>query len=167
MADVFSAFNGVNPTTAISARVTTGTAIKTMLQISTPTTRAIKVLQWWVEFDGVIASNPPVQVELLHTDVAATVTTLGASGIVPWQISHTSNASQCPVGTAASGFTSSAEGTIADAKVFEVHHIPPTGGLISVYPLGREPVVPVSRFLRIRLIASVAINCYCGIVWEE
>jgi hypothetical protein len=33
--------------------------------------------------------------------------------------------------------------------------------------LGREPEVPVSKFLRVRTTASQAQNAYCYIIWEE
>src|SRR6266567_18634 len=66
------------PTTAAQASVTTGTAIRTMLQIATPSTRMIQFISWGYSID-----DPPgadAVFELIQTDVAATVTA-GVAGV--------------------------------------------------------------------------------------
>jgi hypothetical protein len=42
----FTTWNGPAPTTAAQQSVTPGTAIKTMLQLATPATRQIQILEW-------------------------------------------------------------------------------------------------------------------------
>src|SRR5262249_56832252 len=76
----YIAYNGPMPTTAAQQKVTTGTAIKTMLQLSTPSTRMIQVLSWGYSLDGVPTAGVG-QIELIQTDVAATVTAHVASGV--------------------------------------------------------------------------------------
>ena len=44
--------NGPMQTTAKFAAVTTGTNIKTMLQIKPSATLPAKVVDWWISFDG-------------------------------------------------------------------------------------------------------------------
>jgi hypothetical protein len=46
MAQIYFAANGASPTTAAQIVVATGTAIKTLLQIATPSTAEIKVIEW-------------------------------------------------------------------------------------------------------------------------
>src|SRR5438270_950812 len=65
--------NGPMQTTAAFAAVTTGTAIKTLLQIKPGATTILKVKEWGISFDGSAAATPG-KVELIETDVAATVT---------------------------------------------------------------------------------------------
>jgi hypothetical protein len=166
MADTYMAMNGPSPTAAAQVPVTTGTAIKTMLQIATPSTRTIKVVQWWVEFDGSAAATP-IRVELLDSSFAATITALVAADITKWSDPNAPTSLITIGSTTASGYTASAEGTPGTIRMLESHFVPPTGGLLIQYPLGREPEVPVSRFLRIRVTAAAAVNAYCGIVWEE
>ena len=48
--------NGPMPTTAAQAPVTTGTAIKTLLQIKPFNT--CKIVEWGVSFDGSAAATP-------------------------------------------------------------------------------------------------------------
>ena len=63
--------NGPMPTTAAQAVVATGAVIKTMLQVK-PFNIA-RIVEWGISFSG-FAAAAPIQVELLETDVAATVT---------------------------------------------------------------------------------------------
>ncbi len=164
-ARLFQAHNGPAPTTAAQVPVTTGTAIKTLLQIATPSTKGITVVQYAISFDGSAAATP-IRVELIETDVAATVTAYAASGVI--KLSHPdAEASLVTLGTAASGYTASAEGTITATRVLDVQFVPPTGSYIALWPLGREPVIPVSKFLRIRVTAAAAVNAYASVTWEE
>jgi hypothetical protein len=61
--------------------VTTGTAIKTLLQIATPATSELRVSEWGISFDGTAAATP-IKVELIDTNVAATVTAHVAAGVM-------------------------------------------------------------------------------------
>jgi len=165
MALYFTA-NGAMPTTAALTAVTTGTAIKTMLQIATPSTQAIKVVEWGISFDG-SAAAAPIKCELVDTGaINATVTAHVAAGVQPYD--NASNpASSMTLGTAATGYTSSAEGTITVTRYGDLQYIAPTNQYVKQWPLGREFHVGVSRFLRVRVTAAAAVNCYCYIIFEE
>lgn len=162
---LYWAGNGPMPTTAAFAPVTTGTAVKTMLQIATPSTRAIKVVEWGISFDGSAAATP-IRCELLQTDVAATVTAHVAAGVQPYEDSG-APASLMTLGTSATGYTATAEGTITATRHGDLQFIPPTGQYVKQWPLGREFEVPVSKFLRVRVTAGAAVNAYCYVVWAE
>ncbi len=164
-ARLFLAHNGPSPTTAAQVPVTTGTAIKTLLQIATPATKGITVVQWSVSFDGSAAATP-IRVELIETDVAATVTAHVSAGLI--RLAHPEGeASLMTLGTAATGYTASAEGSITASRVLDLQFVPPTGSYTMLWPLGREPVVAVSKFLRVRVTAAAAVNAYCSVTWEE
>lgn len=166
MADSYMVMNGPSPTTAAQVAVTTGTAIKTLLQLQTPSTRSLRIIQWWIEFDGSAAASP-VKVELIDTAaVAATVTPFVAADITRWADPN-APASLLTLGSTASGYTASGEGAVTASRLLEAHWVPPTGGLFMQYPLGREPELAVSRNLRIRVTVGVAVNALVGLVWEE
>lgn len=165
MADGYMVINGAAPGAAAPVAVTTGAAIKTMLQLATPSTRTLRVIQWWIEFDGSAAATP-IKVELVETSGGATVTAYAAADITKWGDAN-APASLVTLSTTTSGYTSSGEGTPGTCRLFEAHFVPPTGGLFVQYPLGREPLLPVSKWLRIRVTAAAAVNCYAGLVWEE
>lgn len=160
-------FNGPMPTTAAQLPVTTGTAIKTLLQVKPGTVLKAKVVEWGISFDGSAAATP-IKCELVETDVAATVTAHIASGIVllgdPNDVDPST--SLLSVGTAATGYTATVEGTIAATRMFDAQLIAPTNQYVKQWPLGREPVINVSKFLRVRVTAGAAVNALCYVTLE-
>ncbi len=159
----YVAHNGASPTAASQVAVATGTNIKTLLQIATPSTRGIKVIEWGISFDGFTAAAPGI-VELLQTDVAAT----SGTSLTPTVYGDpNAPASLCVGGTGSTCYSPSAEGTIAATRVFEAQHIAPTNQYVKQFALGREPWVPVSKFLRIRVKFAAGINALAYIIWEE
>lgn len=165
MAKTYFTSNNAMVTTAAPVPVTTGTAIKTLLQIATPSTEDLIVVAWGITFDGTAAAAP-IKVELVQTDVAATVTAHSSTGIVNWN-SPNDAGSLVTLGTSATGFTASAEGTTTATRMLDFQQVAPNGGYAVQFSLGREPRVPISKFLRVRVTAAAAVNAYCFIIWEE
>lgn len=165
----YKVWNGPMPTTAAQASVTTGTAIKTMLQISTPSTREIAVLAW-----GFSVDDPPGAdsvIELLQTDVAATVTAHVASGVQPMDPGLP--ASLVTLGTANTGYTSSGEGTPTATRVFDAFSMDSVAGnsvLSWAYQFTPDemPIVGVSKFLRVRVTTpTTAVDMRCWVAFAE
>ncbi len=160
--------NGPMPTTAAFAAVTTGTSIKTMLQVKPSATLGMLIVEWGISFDGSAAATP-IKCELLESGtVAATVTASAAADIMKMDAAAigggdpTTNLIQ--VGTTSTGYTSTSEGTITAVREFDVQFIAPTNQYVKQFPLGREPFVQVSNFARIRVTAGAAVNAYCYMV---
>jgi hypothetical protein len=165
MATLYWAVNGAMPTTAALSPVTTGTAIKTMLQVASSSTRPLKLVEWGISFDGSAAATP-IKCELIQTDVAATVTAHVAAGVQPYDDPN-APASTVTLGTSATGYTATAEGTITATRYADIQLVAPTGQWVKQWPLGREFQLPVSKFLRVRVTAGAAVNAYCYVIWEE
>lgn len=161
--------NGPSPTTAAQVPVTTGTSIKTLLQVKASATKPFKVVEWGVSFDGAAAATP-IKVELLETDAAATVTAHVAAGIVKLDgeaiATGDPTTNLFPVGTTSTGYTSSGEGTPTVSRMFDAQLVAPTNQYVKQFPLGREPVVAVSQFLRVRVTAGAAVNAYAYVIVE-
>lgn len=161
---LYQIFNGPSPTTAAQAVVTTGTTIKTMLQVQPSATKPLQVVEWGISFDGSAAATP-IKCELLEQDVAATVTAHVTAGIVKLDAEALSGGDPVTnliqVGTANTGYTSSNENSPAVSRVFDVQLIAPTNQYIKQFPLGLEPVVQISKFLKVRVTAGTAVNAYC------
>lgn len=165
-AKTYIAYNGPMVTTAAFVPVTTGTAIKTLLQIATPSTNEIRVVEWGISFDG-FAAAAPGKVELIQTDVAATVTAHVTAGVQPFSDPN-APASLVTLGTAATGYTASAEGTPTVTRYIDPPQlIAPTGQFVKQLPLGREGEIPPSKFLRVRVTFAAAVNATTYIIWEE
>lgn len=161
--------NGPMQTTAAFATVTTGTSIKTMLQVKPSATIAMKVIEWGISFDGSSAATPG-KVELIETDVAATVTAAVANDIFKFDAAALAGGDPTtnliPVGATSTGYTSTNEGSITAVRSFDLQLLPPTGPYIKQFPLGREPWIQVSKFLRIRVTFGTAVNAYCYVLVE-
>jgi hypothetical protein len=165
----YKTWNGPMPTTAAQASVTTGTAIKTMLQLATPSTRQIQLIAW-----GFSCDDPPgadAVIELLQTDVAATVTAHVAAGVQP--LDPNAPASLLTLGASATGYTATAEGSITATRVFDAVSLSSVSGespLTYMYQWmpDERPIIAVSRFLRVRATTpTAATDLRCWIVWDE
>lgn len=167
-AGTFRAYNGARPTTAAFVPVTTGTVIKTLLQIApAASTPGLRVVEWGIEFDGTSVAAP-VKCELIETDVAATVTAFSLANDIVKVNNPTGPASTIQVGTALSGFTASAEGSITATRLLDAHLVAPNGAFgPKQFPLGREPEVQPGKFLRVRVTVTPAVNAVCWVEWEE
>lgn len=168
----YRAFNAPMATTAATAKVTTGTTIKTMLQLATPSTRQIQLISWGYSIDAPPATTSVGVVELLQTDVAATVTAHSASGVQP--LDPNAPASLLTLSTTGTGFTASAEGAITATRAFDVVHVPGlTAGGDGIAPYvyqwmpDERPIVGVSKFLRVRVTFAAAVNMTTFVCWDE
>ncbi len=68
------------------------------------------------------------------------------------------------VGTSSTGYTATAEGTTTVARLFDLQYIAPTNQYVKQFPLGREPIMQINKFARIRVTFAAAVNAYCYIV---
>lgn len=167
---VFTTWNGPMPTTAAQAAVTTNTAIETLLQVATPSTTQLTLISWGYSFD-----DPPgadAVVELLETDVGATITQHVAAGIQPTVPG--SPASQVLIATTGqTGYTATVEGSITTTRVFDAQSVSSTTAE-SVLSYERDwmpdarPIVAVSKFLRVRVTTpTTGVGARCWVTWRE
>jgi hypothetical protein len=154
-------FMAIPKTSHAVTEVATSAALKTVLQVATPSTTVIKVLAWGISFDGTTVTDAAGQCTLIDVNVAATVTTLTPE---IWGNVGT-NASLCVGGTALTGYNASAEGSITGSKIIDAQNVHPQTGYSIWFPGG--PIVLQSRFLRIRTNFAVGVNCIPWILWEE
>jgi hypothetical protein len=148
-------------TTAARASVATGTVIKTLLQVA-PIVPG-RIIEWGISFDGFAAALPG-KVELIETDVAATVTAYVAADITkqgPWVGDAVTPATYFTLGASASGFNGSAEGAITAVRDMDpAIFLPPTAPFVKQFALGQEPVVINGKFYRIRVTFGTGVNAY-------
>jgi hypothetical protein len=160
--------NGAKNTTAAPVKVTTGTAIKTLLPFKPLV--PCRVIEWGISFDGSAAATPG-EVELIEVDVAATVTAFVAADITQYDGDAVQfgdpTTNYISVGTAASGYTASAEGTITVVRNLDGPQlIAPTNQYVKQFPLGREPYLQAAKFTRVRVTFGAAISAYTYMIVE-
>ena len=159
-------YNGVMPTTAALAPVTTGTAIKTLLQLK-PFNQC-KIVSWGISFDGSAAATP-IKCELVETGtVFGTVTTLADADCFKLSGADQAVASIAglTMGTSATGFTCTSEGSTTATRLFDYQFVAPTNQYIYQFPLGQEPVLVIGNATRVRVTAGAAVNAICFIEVE-
>jgi hypothetical protein len=166
--------NSAQVTTAAPVSQPTGTAIRTMMQLAPATGFPMRIIEWGCSFDGSAAATPG-KVELFDNTVAATMSTAFAAGDIqpygdPNAPANSAGSSGIPLNlsTATSGFATAAvtEGTVANARQFDVQLVAPTNQYLKQFPLGREPEVPAGHFLRVRMTFGTTVNAYIYIVVE-
>jgi hypothetical protein len=162
---IFKAFNGPMQTTAAFAKIATGTSIKTLLQLAPPSNTSILITEWGISFDGSAAATPGV-VELIETDVAATVTAYAAADITKFGDAN-DDASLLTLGTSASGYTSSSEGSITTVRNGDIQLIAPTNQYVFPFTQGEEFKVRAGKFGRIRVTFGSSVNTICYAKWIE
>jgi hypothetical protein len=140
-----------------------------MLQLATPATRQIQLLEW-----GWSSDDPPGAdgvIELIQTDVAATMVAHVASGVA--NLDPNGTPSLLTLGTSATGYTAGAEGAITATRPFEAISLSSVSGE-STLSYTRQwmpdcrPIIPVSKFLRVRATTpTTAIDLRCYIIFNE
>lgn len=161
---LYSIFNGPMPTTAAQAPVTTGASIKTLLQLKP--FNIVKIVEWGISFDGSAAATP-IKCELLDTGtVFGTVTASADADISKLESNEQAVASVAglTLGTSATGYTCTSEGSITAVRMFDAQFVAPTNQYIKQFPLGREPRCIIGNAVRIRVTAPVAVNAYCYMI---
>jgi hypothetical protein len=173
-APTYLVFNSAMATTAAPVAQPTGTAIRTMLQIRPAVGTIIRPIAWGVSFDAFAAAAPGV-VELIETDVAATMSTaFGINDVQPYgnanAPANTAGATGVPLNlsTTTSGFATAAvtEGTTTASRMADVQQIAPTNQYVFQWPLGREFEVIPQRYLRVRVTFAASVDMICWILFE-
>lgn len=172
MAGNFKIYNAAMPTTAAPVKVTTGTAIKTMLQLSPPAGTNLLLLSWGFSLDAAPATTGVGVVELIQTDVAATTGTAHVAANVT-KLDPNSPASALQYGTAQTAYTMTVEGTTTASRLLDAVEVAGISNGVSVAPYSYQwlpderPIVAVSTFLRVRVTFSAAVNMLCWVCWDE
>lgn len=152
--------NHAMQTSAKPAGVTTGTSIKTMLQVK-PLTSPLFVVEWGYSFDG---SPSDISVELIEADVAATVTASAEADITKLGYEVNGAAQAMTLSTTGTGYTSSAEGTVTAVRNLDSPQISSTKLYQKQFPLGERPMIREAKFGRIRVHAASAVNMLCYMI---
>ena len=143
--------------------VQTSAALKTLLQVATPSTTNIKIIGWGISFAGIVVTDPAGEVQLVDVNVAATVTTQTPAK----RGNPDAQNSVCVGGTALTGYDASAEGTITASRILDPQYVHPQAGYAIWFPARAPILLKPSRFLRIRTDFSVDIKAIPWSVWEE
>lgn len=164
---LYKVFNGHMPTTAALAPVATGNAIKTLMQLQANASASYKVKGWGISFDATSA-GVPIKCELIETGVigGGTGTAYVAADIYPYE-----NAAGeqwiGQLGTNASCFSPTTEGSITATRIGDYQQIAPTNQFLYDWVLSNEFQIPAGKFCRIRVTAATTVNAVCYMMIEQ
>lgn len=165
MPGLYIAYNAAfDATTGVTAGTSYATTAKCAIQLSTPSTLQLRVVEYGISFNG-SAAGTPATVTLALAGAASTMST-SLSGLVK-PIGDNQKASSLTMGTSNSGYGNGAITTNTTAAMFDAQFVAQTNQYIKQWPLGREPVVPVSSFLQLRVSTSSTVSALAYIVFEE
>lgn len=168
---IYTIQNGAMQTTAAPVKVTTGTAVKTLLQLVLKSGILGRIIEWGISFDGSAAATP-IECELIETGtVTATVTAFAQADFTRVDgdalLVGDPTVGYVSVSTTASGYTASIEGTITAVRNLDgAQLVAPTNQYVKQFPLGQEPVMQAGDSVRIRVTAGAAVNAYCYIKFQ-
>lgn len=156
MGSLYKVYNAAVPTTAAMASVASGTALKTLLQLTAPSTNDLVIVAWGIDFDTV--PTAVVKAELINT---TTVAGTGATAVTPTPVADAGASS------ATAGFSPTAEGTVvATTRVFDQKNLW-SNSYAWEWSLQREPELQASNVLRVRVTTATTINCLTWIMYVE
>lgn len=133
-----------------------GATPKTVLMLTAPANHRAKILGWSVGFDGTVAGNEPVVVELVRYTTSGTFTS-----VTPKPCDDDLTETFQSTG----GANASAEPTASD--IIAVKEVHPQTAYEVLYPFGQEIKVKGSGRVGIRCTAPQAVNCFPEIRFEE
>jgi hypothetical protein len=148
MAEVYSVTAGAVALTAATA--------KTVIEITTTSTKPARVVQWSATLDA-SAAAAGVKVELVRYTGAST-----GSAYTPLKYNGE--------GQAIAAQTSAKTNDTVEPTtptVVETYYIPNTAGIFVQYPLGREHYVPISTIWGIRVTSAAVVNVSANLAFEE
>lgn len=136
--------------------VTSGTALKTLVQVACSSAVTVKIVEWTVSFNGTNASAVPVLIQLNRQ------TTAGTGGVTATPAPRNGEPAASGLGiTALTGPTAATWTAEPTAGVVQFgNRFTPVGlGPFVQYPYGREISIPASGRLAIVVTAAVAVLC--------
>jgi hypothetical protein len=142
------------------------------MQIGTPSTCSLEIIEWGISFTGSAAATPGTCELLLSTGgpIVTGMTNYAAGDITPMTQAAKALATNITIGSSPSSWNpthAASEVTPTGVRNADTQLLPPTAPYIKQFPLERRPEMNASEYLRIRVTFGTAINALCYVVWAE
>lgn len=141
---------------AVTAEVSTGTSLKTIIQVVAASNHRCVIKEWSISFQGTSNSAAPILVEVLRQSTAGTM-----SSLTP--VKNNSGDDETLQTTAQ--HTATAEPTAGD--VIDSVLVHPQTGYTWQAPFGSELIIVGGGRLGIRVTAGASVDCVATIKGEE
>jgi hypothetical protein len=134
------------------------------LQLATTATRQLAIVEYGISMSGAPAAATISLRETSATTATAASMTAGSLLVYTQGPASqlTSSTSACCWYTSGTALPTATVSQVYDAQLLT------TNTYIKQFPLGREPVVPVSAFLQLCVqVPTTAVNMLCYVIWRE
>jgi hypothetical protein len=173
----YVAFSAAPPTSGSTlAFISSGSAgaATTLVQVATPSTTGIYLLEWGITCTGnaTVAGSPaylPGRAELFQSSGSASTGT----ALTPTPYGSDADASLCVGGDPGTEYQPLLEGTVGTTRMLDARFVSASSGFRKQFPPGREPYVAPSKFLRVRTtfgtsgVSSTGAYMVAYVIWEE
>jgi hypothetical protein len=163
MGSGYTALSGIEASNATAQTTGTAGTVSVLLQVGTPSTRQISIVEY-----GISLSGSPAGASVMLRSCATSGVTVTAGIITPYSNPGAPTA-LCTSSTTTSGYTTAATAAPANAAtaVYDMQLLT-TNTYIKQFPLAREPVVAVSNWLMLCVsVPTAAVTQYSYIIWRE
>lgn len=163
---LFIAYNcAIDATTGVMAGTSYSTGAKVAIQLATPSTISVRIVEWGVSFNGTAAGSPAV-CTLAQASAATTgLTAHSTSTVLP--VGDNPKTSSLTMGTGSTGYGAVAITTNTTERQFAGALVGPMSQYEKQFPLGRDYVVSPSKYCQLRINTAAALTAIAYIVFEE
>jgi hypothetical protein len=138
---------------------------KTILQLATTSTDRARIISISVTMNGTSSSATPAVINLRRFTGAGTGGVSLAANTGPNALDGQNPAAST---TALMGpWATTDPMTSQSSSVVGSWFVPPTSGFVYQFPLGQEPVMKVSDWLGLTILAGASVNVVASITWDE
>lgn len=165
---LFIAYNAaLDATTGVTAGTSYSTGAKVAIQLATPSTTELRLVEWGISFNGNAAGTPAV-CTLCQASAASGATGLTAHSTSTIKaIGDRNKTSTLTMGTTSSAYGNAAITTNTTEKEFAAAFVGPMSQYEKQFPLGRDYVVDASKYLQLRINTAATYTALAYIVFEE
>jgi hypothetical protein len=163
---LYVAYNcAIDSSTGVMAGTSYSPGAKVAIQLATPSTISVRIVEWGVSFNGTAAGSPAV-CTLAQASAASTgLTTHSTSTVLP--VGDNPKTSSLTMGTGSTGFGAVSIVTNTTERQFAGALVGPMSQYEKQFPLGRDYVVSPSKYCQLRINTATTLTAIAYIVFEE
>ncbi|MFH8405563.1 hypothetical protein ACH4FX_12420 [Streptomyces sp. NPDC018019] len=163
---LYIAYNcAIDVTTGVMAGTSYTTGAKCAVQLATPSTISVRVVEWGVSFNGSAAGTPAVCTLAQASAATTSLTAHSTSTVMP--VGDNAKASSLTMGTGSTGYGAATIITNTTERQFAGAFVGPTSQYEKQFPLGRDFLVLPSKYCQLRINTAATLTAIAYIVFEE
>ncbi|MGW6790045.1 hypothetical protein [Streptomyces chartreusis] len=163
---LYIAYNcAIDATTGVMAGTSYSSGAKVAIQLATPSTVSVRIVEWGVSFNGTAAGAPAVCTLAQASAATTSMSAHSTSTVLP--VGDNPKTSSLTMGTGSTAFGAVAITTNTTERQFAGALVGPMTQYEKQFPLGRDYVVSPSKYCQLRINTAATLTAIAYIVFEE